>query len=230
MFKKTIPRVILFIVSISILVVSISIQLVKSDQETLSIINLQSIEPEIYSDDFSIDTGMWEYLGSAYRDSANQYLVLTETASHKGGVAFFKIPFTSNFVANFSYKAGGGDGFVMFFYKQKYSSFGEGGNLAFGKGPWPNPPIIFPGYGIEFDNWHNSIHNDPLGNHIALIKDHVDNHLAYVNDPRTGDNCWHNVSVVVKDSSVTVYVDQACLLYTSPSPRDLSTSRMPSSA
>ena len=26
------------------------------------------------------------------------------------------------------------------------------------------------------------------------------------------------------------YVDQACLLYTSPSPRDLSTSRMPSSA
>ena len=32
------------------------------------------------------------------------------------------------------------------------------------------------------------------------------------------------------DYSMYVILDRACLLYTSPSPRDLSTSRMPSSA
>ena len=40
-----------------------------------------------------------------------------------------------------------------------------------------------------------------------------------------------NVVADAVDSSVSVYDDaNACLLYTSPSPRDLSTSRMPSSA
>ena len=35
---------------------------------------------------------------------------------------------------------------------------------------------------------------------------------------------------VTRTSGTPIYVDNACLLYTSPSPRDLSTSRMPSSA
>ena len=40
----------------------------------------------------------------------------------------------------------------------------------------------------------------------------------------------NNLSTSSKENS-TIYVDvKGCLLYTSPSPRDLSTSRMPSSA
>ena len=44
---------------------------------------------------------------------------------------------------------------------------------------------------------------------------------------------WPNVSTLNNKLYVTEYVDGLgldCLLYTSPSPRDLSTSRMPSSA
>ena len=44
-----------------------------------------------------------------------------------------------------------------------------------------------------------------------------------------------SASLTCENEMLTVYVpsrvvDEACLLYTSPSPRDLSTSRMPSSA
>ena len=37
-------------------------------------------------------------------------------------------------------------------------------------------------------------------------------------------------SLSITQSSLTKMIAQLCLLYTSPSPRDLSTSRMPSSA
>ena len=40
----------------------------------------------------------------------------------------------------------------------------------------------------------------------------------------TGNASWQELS------DVTITLDLPCLLYTSPSPRDLSTSRMPSSA
>jgi regulation of enolase protein 1 (concanavalin A-like superfamily) len=181
------------------------------------------IEPnqslQSYSDDFSTDLGLWQYLGDAYRDQTNQYLVLTEPAYEQGGVAFFNVPFRSSFTANFSYKVGGGsggDGFTMFFYKQKYSTIGSGGNIGFN-----SKDEITPGYGIEFDGWQNIAggqpsppkeHGDPSANHIALIKDYVGNHLIYVNDPRTEDNNWHKVTVDVQESSVRVFVDQGLVL------------------
>ena len=168
-----------------------------------------------FSDNFSADTGMWEYLGNAYRDIANGYAVITQNVVDQKGVAFFNTAFRTCFTANFSYRAGGGsargaDGFVMFFYKQKYSSFWHGGHLAFSDQglPEPNPPIIYPGYGIEFDNYYNSNHNDPSENHIALIRNHINNHIVYVNDIRTEDNSWHDVSVTVEHSSVEVLIDQ----------------------
>ena len=41
---------------------------------------------------------------------------------------------------------------------------------------------------------------------------------------------YHSEVIAVKKLHLTLMQDEACLLYTSPSPRDLSTSRMPSSA
>jgi len=171
----------------------------------------------VFSDDFSTDSGMWEFLGSAYRDSTNQCLVLTEPIDWTSGVVFFKMTFAATFTANFSFKAGGGsgaDGFAVFFYKQKYSSFSYGSTLAFND-KYPNGTYkIIPGYGIEFDNWGNielpnlTEHADPSANHIALIKDHTGNHLIYVNDSRTEDNMWHNVSLTVEYSSIRVLVDE----------------------
>lgn len=76
----------------------------------IPMLNISSIECEsqtfVFSDDFSTDSGMWDFLGSAYRDSVNQYLVLTEPIDWISGVVFFKISFTGAFTANFSYKAG----------------------------------------------------------------------------------------------------------------------------
>jgi len=204
--KRIIFGIMLILILIGVLTLISNIRSVESDSEVL------------FFDDFSVDSGMWEYLGSAYRDPTNQFLVLTEPVSNQRGVAFFNTTFRTCFTANFSFKAGGGsgaDGFVLFFYKQRYSFFHYGGTLAFND-IYPNGTYkIIPGYGIEFDNWRNIErpglieHADPSSNHIALIKDHVGNHLLYVNDPRTEDNIWHNVSVIVKESTIRVLVDEA---------------------
>jgi hypothetical protein len=182
-----------------------------------------------FSDDFSVDSGAWQYLGSAYRDQTNQYLVLTTSSNDQTGVAFFKTPVQDAFTATFDYK-GSGDGFLFFFYKQQYpstieweESYGDngvaGGRLGF------NTQSIIPGYGVEFDGWANvasefddivggnpNPSSDPSDSHIALIKDFTGNHLAYVNDQRIFDNAWHQVSIEVQGSSVAVYFDQVLAL------------------
>jgi len=178
-----------------------------------------------YSDDFSADSGAWQYLGSAYRDQTNEYLVLTESVYETAGVAWFKAPIQGSFTASFRYKTFGGskgDGFTLFFFKQNYSSIGTGGSLGFTT--YDNE--IVPGYGIEFDGWKNWLGDfqlfeggeinppdgDPSSSHIALIEGYVGNHLAYVDDDRIGDNEWHQVFVEVQASSVRVFVDQELVL------------------
>ena len=186
-------------------------------------------ESTSFSDEFSADSGAWQYLGSAYRDQVNQQLVLTTSSNDQTGIALFKAPVQGSFTANFSYR-GTGDGFLLFFYKQAYpstidweESYGDngvaGGRLGF------NTQSIIPGYGIEFDGWANIAYEfadivggkpnptaDPSDNHIALIKDFTGNHLTYVNDQRIYDNLWHQVSVEVQGSSVTVYFDKGLAL------------------
>lgn len=177
-----------------------------------------------FSDDFSTDTGAWQYLGSAYRDPTNQYMVLTTTANSQGGAAFFKAAIQGSFTANFRYKAGGGgwqgDGFTMFFFKEKYTEIGSGGSLGF----TPDYQVV-PGYGIEFDAWQNipsdfqktvgaqaNPPGDPSGAHIALIEGFVGDHLTSVDDSRVADDNWHSVTVDVQASSVSVSVDQGVVL------------------
>jgi hypothetical protein len=177
------------------------------------------------SDDFSSDSGFWQYSGSAYRDKTNEYLVLTESVYLTGGVAWFKAPIQGSFIASFRYKTFGGskgDGFTMFFFKQNYSTVGTGGSLGF----TTVDDKIVPGYGIEFDGWKNWVVDfqhfeggeinppgaDPSSSHIALIEGYVGNHLAYVDDNRIGDNQWHQVIVEVQASSVRVFVDQELVL------------------
>jgi hypothetical protein len=110
----------------------------------------------------------------------------------------------------------------MFFYKQKYSTVDSsysGSRLGF------NSMSVIPGYGIEFDAWQNVPWDfqgiaggqqnppaDPSGSHIALIEDYTGNHLMYVNDSRVADNNWHQVTVDVQGSSVSVSIDQSQVL------------------
>ena len=71
----------------------------------------------------------------------------------------------------------------------------------------------------------------------VLIELNKSNYLvaAFTDELHTSDPDKHGVSVVEKDSSIKLInisdnQGNICLLYTSPSPRDLSTSRVPSSA
>ena len=181
------------------------------------------------TDDFSTDSGMWsfvesvvnidtgvKYPGSAYRDPANEYMVLTENRDYQAGVIWLNHDIFSPFTVEFKYKAGGGtgaDGLVFMFYKEKNYDPYDGGGLGFVTPPGgSSAPTVVSGYGIEFDNWQNEAYNDPSGNHIALIIDHVNNHVKYANDSRTEDNQWHNVKIIVGGSSIEIYLDGGTVL------------------
>jgi hypothetical protein len=176
----------------------------------------------VFTDDFSTNSGAWQYLGSAYRDETDQQLILTTSTHHQGGVALFKAPIQGAFTASFRYKSTGGDGITMFFYKQNYTSIGDGGSLAF----TTHDEKIVPGYGIEFDSWQNIPYDfqlygnqtinppqaDPSSAHIALIEGYVGNHLTYVDNSKVEDDDWHQVTVEVQAAAVTVIVDQEIVL------------------
>ena len=80
-----------------------------------------------------------------------------------------------------------------------------------------NPPSVVPKVALSTDlNRNNWQHLDPI------------------NDSVPGMSVDKAYTELIKDSEgqtvVVAVLDTGCLLYTSPSPRDLSTSRMPSSA
>jgi hypothetical protein len=158
-----------------------------------------------YSDDFSVDTGVWTYTGTAYRDNVNKYVVLTEAVNAEAGAVWFNESLSSSFTVRFRYWVGNStgtmtDGFVVMFYKQRDDTLPKGGYLGF----WGS------GYGVEFDTFWNSW--DSSGNHVALIEDGVGNHLVQVDDPRVKDNAWHNVAISVTTLSVAVYIDAGKIL------------------
>lgn len=171
------------------------------------------------ADDFSGDTGLWTYKGSAYRDAAGENIVLTPAVMGAWGQAWLNAPRTGPFYVRFRYRAGGGsvggDGLVFLFYKSMdYSPTVPdwGGSLGFSREPHGSL-LPVPGYGVEFDSVYNlAIYNDPSIHHIALIQDQPGNHLAAIDDDRVADDLWHTVEVQVKDASVEVAVDGDAVL------------------
>lgn len=158
------------------------------------------------SDDFSTDTGLWSYRGTAYRDASNGYVVLTNPIDWSVGQAWLNMPVDRPFAVKFRFQSGGGsgaDGLVFMFYKESDYTPDLGGSLGFTLPPH-NSFTPVPGYGIEFDNAYNGWIS---ANHIALIKDSVANHLVAVDDGRTEDFLWHSVEVNVEESAVSVSVD-----------------------
>jgi hypothetical protein len=193
---------------------------------TIAGVKASDTETSTWSDDFSSNSGQWQYLGDAYRDQTNQSLVLTTSGYEHVGIAVFSFPIQGAFTASFRYKAGGGwygDGLTLFFYKNAYPStidhIYSGNHLGF------NSYSPIAGYGVEFDAWQNipwdfeqvtagqtNQQGDPSNSHIGLVKDYTGNHLAYANDKRVEDNNWHQARIEVKASSVKVFVDQNLVL------------------
>lgn len=88
------------------------------------------------ADDFSADSGLWSYVGSAYRDAGAGNVVLTQNNNAQVGVLWLRDREIRDrkFTVEFSYLAGGGtgaDGIVLMFYKNKNYSPGGGGVIGF---------------------------------------------------------------------------------------------------
>ncbi|MBS7631452.1 hypothetical protein KEJ47_07765 [Candidatus Bathyarchaeota archaeon] len=178
-------------------------------------VELVSASNTIFFDDFSRDSGIWEYQGIAYRDTENEYLVLNPAQRRSWGHIWLKYPLTGPFEVKFRYKAGNGersgaDGFAFLFYQEKTIEAPD----------WPEQTTNVvgavlsgaystSGYSIEFDNYQNS--HDPSGNHIAL-RDRYTNHLAVVNDFRTEDFIWHEAVIEVGENYVKVKIDSIVII------------------
>jgi len=223
-------RATLFLIPISsstsliiILIASMAIAGLQYLGPTHQIVKAQQQTTVSYSDDFCTDTGLWTYLGNAYREILDNTLVLNKGEWYQRGIVFFNHPISSSFTVSFSYLIGegyaglSGDALIMFFYTPNNSTL-------LGAGPASQSNS---GYGIEFDGWPNSASTfvrlngglinpptgDPYDTQIALIEGSVGNHIAYTaNDPRVSDYIWHHVIVQVDESSVSVYVDDGLVL------------------
>ncbi len=153
-------------------------------------------------DDFSQNTGIWDYVGNAYLNMSNRDVVLTDNAYNEAGIVWLDRNINaSNFIVEFRYYSSGPDGLVMMFYKDRSYLPEYGGALGFLGKNW----VAVPGYGIEFDAYQNVY--DPSSDHVALIYGNVTNHLKYVNDYSVSDGHWHDVVVHVYSGEIVVYED-----------------------
>ena len=162
-----------------------------------------------FEDDFSSDTGIWDYNGVAYRDTSENYVVLTNAQQSTWGHIWLNFPIEGPFTVSFRYKAGGGtgaDGLTFLFYQTKEVDGHLPTNVA---GSMLSGAYDTNGYGIEFDNYQNG--HDPSANHIAL-RDYQNNHLAFQSASSTVDNLWHQVIISVGLEHIVVAIDANVVL------------------
>ncbi|MBU9711976.1 L-type lectin-domain containing protein [Evansella tamaricis] len=161
-----------------------------------------NFETAVTMDNGDVNTpiSIWELEGdNKPKLSENGTITLTEAENWMWGRAWFHEEVALPFTINFQFQIGGGtgaDGLTFMFLKDRYSTSERGEGLGFGSGN---------GYAIEFDTYENT--HDTNNNHIALIKDHVENHLIQVDDPYLRDDRWHLVSVTVQEDSVDVVMN-----------------------
>ncbi|MCR8631397.1 immunoglobulin-like domain-containing protein [Paenibacillus radicis (ex Xue et al. 2023)] len=166
----------------------------------------------VVQDDFTANTNLWNYIGSAQRTS-NGLMMLTPSAQNKVGTVWLKQTLAPPYVATFKYwmtgpgpspstnVTDGADGIVFMFNKLQNTSPVSGGGMGFEVGN---------GYGVEFDSYSNEW--DPSSNHISLFKSTPDHRVAgsligQVKDNTIENNNWHDVKVIVNPGSVQVFMD-----------------------
>lgn len=176
----------------------------------------------VFRDDFTTDpnsNGLWEVLhhadvpeDEAVWDPARHHLYLTRAVLARGATIFAEYELTATrWAAQFDYQVTrgqgvGADGFVFMFYKDR-ASYGEDTGGAATLGFQLTYETGIPGYGLEFDSYDNYEFFDPGPNHIALIQDHISNHLIFRDEVRVEDGQRHRVQVIYNEGLVRVFVD-----------------------
>lgn len=153
------------------------------------------------------DPDKW-LMSDAYYDDSMECFVLTEDyKTWQTGAIWYEDQCFDDFVLDMDYytgtsnrNLGGADGIVVVFYADRDYSMSGGEQLAFnGSG----------GYGVELDTHYNSSRGDPSDNHIALIKEGVENHLITEPLPESEDEQWHHLTVIVEDGECSAFVDNS---------------------
>lgn len=145
-------------------------------------------------------------MAGAYYDETNNHFVLTPDHTYwTAGAIWYNKPIDDDFVLEMDYYSGvtdrslgGADGLVVAFYANNEFSLPNGGTMGFNG---------CKGYGVEIDTYYNSEHNDPSGNHVALIKEQVRTHIGAASLPQSEDGQWHHLKVEVIDAQCRIYVD-----------------------
>ncbi len=98
----------------------------------------------------------------------------------------------------------GADGICIIFYADRARAGENGGAIGFdGCG----------GYGVEIDTYYNSGNFDPMNNHVALVYDHISNHLISADASGfTEDGLFHHMKLEVINGTARVFVDGTILL------------------
>ena len=147
--------------------------------------------------------------GDAYYDSDNGWYVLTPDKTWQAGALWFsQVRCNDNFSLEFDYYTGhanhndiyhGADGICVAFYAKGGQTGADGQGLGFdGCG----------GYGVEIDTFYNVGQGEPENNHIAIIKDRVNNHLKIADATKVSEDYqWHHLKVENRRNVCTVYVD-----------------------
>lgn len=159
--------------------------------------------------DFSINANAdsnYQLLGDAKEIDAS-CIELTPASAYKAGAFWYKekVNISNSIQIEFSFFAAGGrsstnygaDGMVLQFSNTTYSLGGTGGTLGFG-----NASIL----GVEFDSHPNT--GEPSSTrHVAVVKNHVNNHLKTVAEDRVDDGQWHVAKITLTGETISIAID-----------------------
>ena len=146
-----------------------------------------------WSDDLSeFDEEIYFIDGIAHHVEDEEFVAITDLRASSYGRFFNLQEYTmAIFTAEFDVKIGGGggaDGMVFGWVHEYDYEPTNGGSLCF---------LNSEGFGIEFDGYTNGNYNDPNNQHIALLRDNVQNHLEVYNAEQGEIECneWRHVRV-----------------------------------
>lgn len=156
----------------------------------------------------NLDLSTWNFEGSAKWDSSNSWVELTTPTQGQAGTAFQTASTVSSdsVVIDFKFFVSGGTGAdgisLTALDANRMTGFvgSTGGGIGY-EG--------LPGWSIEVDTWYNSENNDPTtDDHVSVhVNGNVSNYAAWARLPEMEDDKWHDMSVTVSGTWMTVEID-----------------------